>query len=122
MKVSSILMLTGGTGTGKTTILKELLLELEKSGVRYGGILAPGRHLTTGEKEFDLEPIPGAERYFLSTRIQYTGWQAIGGFRFNPEAVDAGVRHLRALPLKPYDLYILDELPAIVRSKSQSLS
>jgi len=108
--MTPILLLSGGSGTGKTTILKNILPELNTSGVNIGGMLAPGRHLATGEKEFDLELIPGEEKYFLSTRIQYTGWEAIGGFRFNPEAVDAGLRHLRSLPRGQYDLYLLDEI------------
>jgi nucleoside-triphosphatase THEP1 len=110
MQVSPILLLTGGTGSGKTIVLKRILQELGESSVISGGILAPGRYLETNEKEFDLELIPGEEKYFLSTRIQYSGWQAIGGFRFNPEAVEAGVNHLKSLPGKQYDLYVLDEI------------
>lgn len=110
MRGKNILLLTGGTGSGKTMTLKKILSRLESSGIPAGGMLAPGRFLASGEKEFDLELIPGPDRYFLSTRIQYTGWQAIGGFRFNPEAVEAGLRHLRSLPQKQFHLYLLDEI------------
>ena len=110
MPETKILLLTGGTGTGKTMALKQFLPELDSSGIRAGGILAPGRYLASGEKEFDLELIPGLKKYFLSTRIQYTGWQTIGGFRFNPEAVEAGLRHLKSLPLEHFHLYLLDEI------------
>ena len=110
MQGKNILLLTGGTGSGKTMALKQLLSQLDSSSIHAGGILAPGRVLASGEKEFDLELIPGPDKYFLSTRIQYTGWQAIGGFRFNPEAVEGGLQHLRSLPKKQFHLYLLDEI------------
>lgn len=91
-------------------VLAEILRELGSSDIQIGGMLAPGRYLDSGEKEFDLELIPGGERYFLSTRIQYKGWEAIGGFRFNPEAVEAGLKHLLSLPVRVFELYLLDEI------------
>ena len=90
--------------------LVEILRELESSNLQIGGILAPGRYLDSGEKEFDLKLIPGGDKYFLSTRIQYTGWEAIGGFRFNPEAVEAGLKHLLSLSMRDFHLYLLDEI------------
>ncbi|MFC2113144.1 nucleoside-triphosphatase [Bacteroidota bacterium] len=110
MQDPSVLLLTGETGTGKTTVLKNILRELKTSGVNTGGMLAPGRYLASGEKEFDLELIPGEEKYSLSSRIEHTRWEAIGGFWFNPEAVEAGLRHLRSLSHGQYDLYLLDEI------------
>ena len=110
MSQPGILLLTGGTGSGKTMVLAEILRELGSSDIQIGGMLAPGRYLDSGEKEFDLELIPGGERYFLSTRIQYKGWEAIGGFRFNPEAVEAGLKHLLSLPVRVFELYLLDEI------------
>ena len=113
MNSSRILLLTGQTGSGKTSTLKKLLPELKSSGIRAGGILAPGRLLASGEKEFDLELIPGPGKYFLSSRTpadSRSGWQPIGGFYFNPEAVDKGLQHLRSLPGKQFQLYLLDEI------------
>lgn len=110
MENSSVLLLSGESGTGKTTILRSILRELKASGVNCGGMLAHGRYLATGEKEFDLELIPREQKKFLSSRIQYSGWDAIGGFWFNPEAVEAGLEHLQALPGENFDLFILDEI------------
>ncbi len=110
MPNSNILLLTGGTGSGKTKALEETMLDLDSSGLSIGGILAPGRYLGSGEKEFDLKLIPDGNEYFLSTRIQYAGWETIGGFRFNPEAITAGLNHLLSLPQKHFHLYLLDEI------------
>lgn len=110
MQATRILLLTGKTGSGKTLVLQHTLPELEKSGVLVGGLLAPGRFPDSGGKEYDLVLYPEKEKYFLSTRMIHSGWQVIGGFWFNPEAVEAGLRHLRRLPLKTFHLYLLDEI------------
>jgi nucleoside-triphosphatase THEP1 len=106
----NILLLTGESGSGKTSVLAELIKDLDNSGVNAGGILAPGRFLDSGDKEFDLELIPDGRRYFLSTRNQNPGWQAIGGFRFNPEALEAGLDHLLNLHQRQFHVYLLDEI------------
>lgn len=110
MSGTNILLLTGGIDTGKTTALKRLLPELITSGILAGGILAPGRYLNSGEKEYDLELLPGNHKFPLSSRTRYPCWHEIGGFHFNPEAIEAGLRHLTNLPQKQYHFYILDEI------------
>jgi nucleoside-triphosphatase THEP1 len=110
MRRTNVLLLTGKTGTGKTMVLKRFLDELDPSGIRAGGILAPGRYLDSGEKEFSLELVPGGRNFPLSTRIENKDWQAIGDFYFNPEAIEAGLRHLSDLVRDEYHLYLLDEI------------
>ncbi len=110
MQHSQVLLLTGDPGTGKTMTLKRLLPLLREAEISFAGILAPGRYPDPGEKEYDLELLPGGESFFLSTRSQRPGWHPVGGFFFNPEAIDAGLRHLQYLPAKQYDLYLLDEI------------
>ena len=110
MQATMVILLTGETGSGKTMALQQILPELEKSGILVGGVLAPGRFPDSGPKEYDLELYPGGEKYFLSTRNKHKDWQVIGGFWFNPVAVEAGLRHLRCLPLKTFHLYLLDEI------------
>jgi len=110
MHANRVILLTGETGSGKTLALQQTLPELEKSGVLIGGLLAPGRFPDSGGKEYDLELYPGGKKYFLSTRITQKDWQIIGDFHFNPVAVEAGLKHLRCLPLKTLHLYLLDEI------------
>jgi len=110
MQATRVILLTGETGSGKTLALQQILPELEKSGILVGGLLAPGRFPDSGGKEYDLELYPGGDKYFLSTRIKHKGWQVIGSFQFNPVAVEAGLKHLRCLPLKTFHLYLLDEI------------
>jgi nucleoside-triphosphatase THEP1 len=107
---SKILILTGSTGTGKTRTLEKLIDGFGKSNIRFGGILAPGRYLESGQKEFELILVPGRQRFPLSTRIPYPGWQPVGGFRFNPEALEKGLEHLQQLPGMQYQLFLLDEI------------
>ena len=110
MHSSNILLLTGKSGSGKSQILSSVLLELEPTGLKTGGILAPGRYLKNGEKVFDLELLPGDEKYFLSTRNKQSDWKAIGSFWFNPIAVEAGLKHLSVLGHQNYDLCFVDEI------------
>lgn len=110
MHHSGILIITGGSGSGKSTILKNVFQGEIFSEVKPGGILAPGRYLPSGIKEFDLELIPGNEKYFLSSQTHYSGWEAIGNFWFNPPAIQAGLKHLTTLEQNHYHFYVLDEI------------
>jgi len=110
MQVSEILLLSGNSGVGKSMILKTLLSEFDSAGIRSGGILAPGRYLDSGIKEFDIELVPGNEKYFLSSRIENPEWKKIGSFWFNPPAIELGLNHLLSLKDKQYQLYLLDEI------------
>lgn len=110
MNTNPILILTGETGAGKTSLLNEIMDELDGTDINYGGILAPGKMLAGGEKEFELELLPSYEKYFLSTRIAYKDWMAIGKFHFNPAAVEAGLYHLRSMEAGTSDLVIIDEI------------
>jgi nucleoside-triphosphatase THEP1 len=85
-------------------------LDLGSAGIISGGILAPGRYLDSGEKEYDLELHPVDIKCSLSSRIRYPGWQKIGGFYFNPEAIEAGLGHLYDLTQKAYQLLVVDEI------------
>jgi nucleoside-triphosphatase THEP1 len=106
----NVLLLTGEPGSGKTLALQALLEDLSTAGILAGGILAPGTYTDCGQKDYGLELVPRNTVYRLSSRTAYPGWQAIGGFFFNPEAVSAGLRHLSSLARKKYSLYLLDEI------------
>lgn len=110
MPGATILLLTGGIDKGKSTVLKRLLLDLSSASIVSGGILAPGRYLDSGEKEYDLELHPGDIKLILSSRIRYPNWKRIGGFYFNPEAIEAGIGHLYDLTQKAYQLLVVDEI------------
>ncbi len=110
MQETRIQFLTGAVNTGKTRFLEGLLPALDGSGLRTGGILAPGRYPVSGEKEYDLLLVPGRDKFALCTRILYPGWETIRDFRFNPQAIRAGLDHLLSLPLKGLHLIILDEV------------
>lgn len=90
--------------------MSEILQELAESGIRAGGILAPGKYNYRDEKEYDLKLYPGEKKFKLSSRKKKPGWQAIGNFWFNPQAIEAGLRHLGSLHTEQYHLYLLDEI------------
>ena len=110
MTQPSILLLTGGAGSGKSSVLKTIYQKLISAGLDAAGILSPGRYLDSGEKEFDLELVPCGKKYFLSSRNSHPEWKAIGNFWFNPIAVEAGLRHLNELNPEKCDLYIIYEV------------
>jgi nucleoside-triphosphatase len=110
MDDQAVLMLSGINGSGKTETLRRLITEIEGVEIKVGGLLAPGRFTESGSKEYDLELIPGHQIYHLSTRMHFPAWQPLGGFRFNPEAVDAGQNHLKTLIQRKYEIHILDEI------------
>ena len=110
MRGNNILLLSGNTGTGKSTVLARICQELEQSGISAGGILAPGRYLDSGLKDYDLQLLPGRKKLPLSTQTENQHWISIGGFYFNPEAIYAGLSHLASLTVKRYHLCLLDEI------------
>jgi len=110
MKSTQILFVTGNTGSGKSSFLKTLRRELESAGIKSAGIISPGRYPGPGEKEYDLELVPGGKKYFLSSRNRNPEWKSIGNFWFNPRALEAGLRHLNKLNFQESDLYLLDEV------------
>ena len=99
-------VITGGAGVIGTALAHAL----GSAGIKTAGILSPGRYLSPGKKEFDLELVPGGKKYFLSSRNSQPEWKALGNFWFNTKAVEAGLRHLTELKLQKSDLYILDEV------------
>ncbi len=104
---AGIVVLTGERGSGKTTLAAAAVERLRASGVRVGGILAPGTVRDGSRFSFDLVDLVSGERVPFGRRDAPDGWVEEKCFWFNPEAMPKG----RAALLRPgLDVVVLDEI------------
>lgn len=104
-----IFIITGEPGEGKTTLLTQTLCFLGAKGIRYSGILAPGK-------------IKNGTRYGFSVKDLWTGksvelcnkenraWIRHGPFYFNPDGVFHGKNALLTSEKVDQDLVVIDEI------------
>ena len=89
-------ILTGATGSGKTTLAGEVVERLRRAGVRVGGILAPGLLADGRRTGFDLVNLATGERADLArehqdTRERHAQWSR---FAFLAQGLALGERAL----------------------------
>ena len=106
-----VVILTGATGSGKTTMTGAAVEQLRRAGVRVGGILAPG-YLTEGRRTgFDLINLATGERAALAheqqdTEVRHAQWSR---FAFSPEGLALGARALGQDAVAS-DVVVVDEV------------
>ncbi len=106
-----VVILTGATGSGKTTMTEDVVQRLRCAGVRVGGVLAPGLLANGRRTGFDLVHLATGERAALAREQADTGnrhaqW---GRFAFLPEGLALGARALGADALSS-DVVVVDEV------------
>ncbi|HNV03251.1 MAG TPA: nucleoside-triphosphatase [Vicinamibacterales bacterium] len=91
-----VVLLTGPTGSGKTTMATEVVKRLRQAGVRVGGVLAPGLLADERRTGFDLLDIATGQRAGLARErpgpaARHAQW---GRFSFLPDGLALGARAL----------------------------
>jgi len=102
-----VVVLTGERGVGKTTLAAEVVERLRATGVRVGGILAPGTVKEGRRHSFDLVALATGERRLLACRDPEPGWVEERCFWADPAAVELG--HA-ALGAEDADVVVVDEV------------
>jgi len=100
-------IVTGEQGTGKTTLATAIVEHLRASGLRVGGILAPGT-LRDGKRfSFDAVDIASGASRTLACRERREGWTDEGSFWVAPDGLTLG---RAALSAKGVDVMVVDEV------------
>lgn len=103
-------IVTGETGSGKTTLAAAVVEALAARGVRVGGFVAPGSWRDGRRWAFDLIDVAGGRREPLCGREGPPGWAGEGGFRVNPAGVELGRAALQAARLAGAQVVVVDEV------------
>ncbi len=107
----SAVVITGATGSGKTTLVLAVIDRLRSRGLRVAGIVAPGL-LTDGRRTgFDIVDLATGERAALAREQPHVGgpharWSR---FVFSPEGLALGRRALAGDALRA-DVIVVDEV------------
>jgi nucleoside-triphosphatase THEP1 len=89
-------IVTGERGTGKTTLAAATVDCLRASGLRVGGILAPGTFRDGQRFSFDAVDIASGARRILACRERRAGWTDEGSFWVAPDGLSLGRAALSA--------------------------
>ncbi len=101
------ILLTGQSNIGKTTLVKELVMQARQAGYRCAGLLSPARFADGARVGIDVMDVATGQIRPLATRGQACQPGGLGHI-FDPEALAWGASVLaRAIPC---DLLVVDEL------------
>ena len=107
--MKKIIIVTGARDSGKTRFAAGINGELTRQGITTRGILAPGYYVSGQKEGFDLEMLPGHDRFRFFSTTPEDGWLPAGRFWFDPGTLVAGrlhlLRHTEGNPI-----LIIDEL------------
>lgn len=110
---SRVLLLTGGSGDGKTTLIRQVAASLRERGVVVGGVLAPGFWKDGNRSGFDVVDLFDGRKAPLCRRSEDNeAGQAGTPFRFLPEGLRLGREALSAARLHSRNvaLVVVDEI------------
>jgi nucleoside-triphosphatase THEP1 len=106
----TVFIITGKTGSGKTTFLVQLIKRLRKQGLTVTGFLAVKSVTKEPDLEYDIHLLDSGKSIPLASREPVKGWIKISSFYFNPETILRGNRILNDPQISDKDLVVVDEI------------
>lgn len=105
-----VFIVTGVSGSGKTTFLRSLYKALSREHIDVGGVLSEGTWKNDKRESFDLVDLKGGERIRFCQREPDKNWDMIGPFYINPLGQAFGEMALFIEYLQNSKLIIIDEI------------
>jgi nucleoside-triphosphatase THEP1 len=106
----SVFILTGETGSGKTTFLLDLVEELKGNGFSIAGFAALSVPEDGPSGSFKILDLVSGKILPLASRTFAEGWEKSGNFYFNPEGIQMGKNILEDPLITNNDLIVADEI------------
>lgn len=103
-------IITGETGSGKTTLVTKVVAALRARGVLLGGFVAPGSWRNGRRWGFELVDLGSGRRELLAAREGPPEWPTDGGFRVNPVGLQVGRAAFRAARDSGATVVVVDEV------------
>jgi nucleoside-triphosphatase THEP1 len=105
-----LFIITGETGSGKTTFLLGLIEELRENGLSVAGFAALSDPEDGPSGSFNMLDLASGKILPLASRKFTEGWEPSGTFYFNPEGIQLGINILEDAMMADNDLIVVDEI------------
>ena len=106
----SVFIITGETGSGKTTFLLKLIEELRGKALSIAGFAALSVPEDGPSGSFNILDLVSGKILPLASRRFTEGWEQFGKFYFNPEGILMGKNILEDPLILNNDLIVVDEI------------
>jgi len=106
----SVFIITGETGSGKTTFLLKLIEELKGEALSLAGFVALSVPEDGPSGSFNILDLVSGKILPLASRRFTEGWEQLGRFYFNPAGIGMGKNILEDALIINNDLIIVDEI------------
>jgi len=105
-----VFIISGKTGSGKTTFLDQLVKRLQKQSLTVSGFLAKRSGIEDNRQGYEIHLLDTGKTIPLASREPVKDWIRISNFYFNPEAISRGEKILHDPEILNKDLIVIDEI------------
>ena len=110
MPKNKVFIISGRSGEGKTSLLKQVIKTLQKKGLRINGFYAQGTWEQNTRSAHCLVEINGQKKIELCTTNKTKGWTKENRFYFNPVAIEFGNKIIEEATKSNAHLIVIDEI------------
>jgi nucleoside-triphosphatase THEP1 len=111
-KKNNVIVVTGDTGDGKSSLLAELSMLFKNHNIQTGGIISPAVFENETKSGYDLINIATSERQRLSQTQKREGMVNVGRFYFFNEGIEFGKAALTVRNIQKSQIVFIDEIGA----------
>jgi nucleoside-triphosphatase THEP1 len=105
-----VFIVTGGSGSGKTTTMLQLFEALTIRNIKVGGLLAMGTWKNNRRDRFELVNLFTGDRIVYCQRDPVETWESLNRFYINPDGQTFGERALNRPSVHNAQVIIIDEI------------
>ena len=109
-RFQKIYILTGKTGSGKSTFLGDIVVRIRSMDLCVGGFIAASIEDKKASRFYEIRDLSSSQTMPLASEEARAGWMRTGSFYFNPEALSLGYRILTDPVVCENDLIVVDEI------------